>query len=198
MQTDRCVLLSVRPRFASALLEGSKTVEVRRRRARIDDGTVCLLYASSPASALVGAIRIKTIEAADSDALWIRHREAMGLSRDEYEEYLAGASQPCAIVVAAASAFARPVPLLELRLRHSGFVAPQSYRFLQSRELKILLNGQLGQLEQLASPDHRLGLRQVFGPSDRRGPDDRRHASRGYDLGRRLQPTAPALRGEVG
>ena len=57
MQPDRVTLLSVRPRFAEALLNGTKTAEIRRRRANIPDGSLCLLYASAPVRALVGAIR---------------------------------------------------------------------------------------------------------------------------------------------
>jgi hypothetical protein len=41
--------------------------------------------------------------------------------------------------------------LSELRRRHNAFVTPQSYRFLRERELPSLLNGQLRQLDALAT-----------------------------------------------
>jgi predicted transcriptional regulator len=145
------VLLSVRPRFAEALLDGSKTVEVRRRRARIIDGALCLVYASSPKCALLGAIRVETTDIACPDVLWARHGNAMCLERDEYDSYLEGARQPCAIVVAATTTFATPVELPDLRCRVGSFVTPQSYRFLRDRELASILNGQLLQLDELAT-----------------------------------------------
>lgn len=151
MQGDGAVLLSVRPRFAAALLDGSKTVEVRRRRARIADDALCLLYASSPTCALVGAIRVATTDTASPEALWARHGTAMGLDRDEYDAYLAGASQPCAIIVAATTTFVHPVRLSELRRRFGSFVTPQSYRFLRDREAPSLLNSQLCQLDLLTA-----------------------------------------------
>lgn len=150
MPSDPTVLLSVRPRFAEALLDGTKTVEVRRRRAHIADGALCLLYASSPTRALVGAIRVHKTEVAGPDTLWDRHGDAMGLNRNEYDVYLAGAHQPCAILVSSATRFATPVVLRELRRRHAAFVTPQSYRFLRDCEAPSLLNGQLRQLEALA------------------------------------------------
>ena len=145
------VLLSVQPRFASALLDGSKTVELRRRRARIADGALCLLYATSPTCALVGAIRIATTDAASQDTLWSRYATVMGLTRHEYDAYLAGATRPCAILVSAATVFTQPVTLSELRRRYQAFVAPQSYRFLREREARSLLNGQHRRLEYLTS-----------------------------------------------
>jgi predicted transcriptional regulator len=143
------ILLSVRPRFAEALLTGAKTMEVRRRRAHIADGAVCLLYASSPTCALVGAIRVATTVSGDPDALWDAHADDMGLSRREYDAYLEGATSVCGIVVAATTRFTTHIRLPELRRRHSAFVTPQSYRFLRDRELSALLNGHLGQIDAL-------------------------------------------------
>jgi hypothetical protein len=58
----------------------------------------------------------------------------------------ADSSQPCAIVVGAATRFAGPVGLPELRRRQHAFVTPQSYRFLRDGELSSLLNGEASQL----------------------------------------------------
>jgi predicted transcriptional regulator len=148
---DPTILLSVRPRFAEALLSGVKTVELRRRRAQIADGAVCLLYASAPTCALVGAIQVAATESGSADELWTRHGHAMGLDRNEYDAYLDGASSPCAIIVAAATMFATEVELRELRRRRGAFVIPQSYRYLRDREAPDLLNGQIRQLEGLGS-----------------------------------------------
>jgi len=149
VDSDRTALLSVRPRFAEALLDGSKTVEIRRRRAHIAGGALCLVYASSPVRALVGAIRVRETDTDTPDALWQRWGMHTGLDRDEYDAYLLGSTQPCAIVVAAATRFIGPVVLPELRRRQHEFVTPQSYRFLRENELSSLLNGQARQLEHL-------------------------------------------------
>jgi predicted transcriptional regulator len=149
--SSRVALLSVRPRFAAAILDGSKTVEVRRRRARIGDGAICLVYASSPVSALVGAIRVRTTDTDVPDALWTRWGDQTALERAEYDAYLAGSRRPCAIIVSEAVAFPQPVSLPELRSRREAFVAPQSYRFLDADELGAVLNGEALQVEHLAN-----------------------------------------------
>ena len=48
LDQDRMVVLSLRPRFAEAILAGVKTVELRRTVPKIVIPTRALLYASSP------------------------------------------------------------------------------------------------------------------------------------------------------
>lgn len=158
MPLERAAILSVRPRFAEALLDGSKTVEIRRRRARITSGSVCLVYASSPMRALVGAIQVQFTDLGTPDSLWQRWGAETGLGRAEYDAYLVDSSEPCAIVVRAATRFASPVALSELRRRQHAFVTPQSYRFLREGELASLLNGEAGQLERLVAATARAGV----------------------------------------
>jgi predicted transcriptional regulator len=148
---ERIALLSVRPRFARALLNGSKTVEIRRRQAHIPDGAICLLYASSPVRALVGAVSVGAIDTDLPDVLWSRWGGCTGLQRDEYDDYLTNSVKACAIVVSGVVAFPRPVALSELRRRHSRFVTPQSYRFLGTDELASVLNGEAIHLARLIS-----------------------------------------------
>ena len=146
MAAERVVLLSVRPRFADALLDGTKTVEVRRRPVRLHAGAVCLLYASSPTRALTGALTVAGVDHGAPDELWRRHGAGTALTRVDYDDYLDGRSTACALVVAAPIAFRTAVPLAELRRRNDAFVPPQSYRFVHDGELRALLNGQATEL----------------------------------------------------
>lgn len=151
MTAEQPVLLSVRPRFADALLDGTKTVEMRRRPMRLHAGTLCLLYASSPTRALTGALSVADVDHGTPDELWRRHGARTALTRDEYDDYLDGRSTASALLVTAVIAFHTPVPLAELRRRSDAFVAPQSYRFVDDGELKTLLNGQAGELTALTA-----------------------------------------------
>jgi hypothetical protein len=85
-----------------------------------------------------------------------RHAPRTALRRDEYEDYLNGRSTACAILVAAVIAFHSPVPLAEPRRGRDAFVAPQSYRFVDERQIKTLLDGQAAEL---TAPTAQLTLR---------------------------------------
>jgi predicted transcriptional regulator len=142
--------MSVLPRFGDALLDGSKTVEIRRRRARFTNGTTLLLYASTPVRALVGAVSVRSTDTARPEDLWARWGPQTALTHPEFHGYLDGMPQACAIVLSGAVAFSTPVELAQLRERYNGFVTPQSYRFVAAEECEALLNGQSAQLQSLA------------------------------------------------
>ena len=71
MHSDgRTLLLSLRPRFAELLLQGTKTVELRRVQPDVGRGTLVLLYASSPMRALVGTSVVEDVQVAARDDIW--------------------------------------------------------------------------------------------------------------------------------
>ena len=64
------VVLSLRPRFAEAILAGDKTVELRRTVPKIVVPTRALLYAATPVRALIGTCIVTDVVAADLADLW--------------------------------------------------------------------------------------------------------------------------------
>src|SRR5688572_1125403 len=96
---SRVALMSLRPRFAAALLRGSKSAEVRRRRVRLDDGSLCLVYASSPVRALVGAFRVASTDTGAPEVLWERWGARTALKRAEFDAYLCGCSEAAVILI---------------------------------------------------------------------------------------------------
>ncbi|MCP2243282.1 putative transcriptional regulator, contains an HTH and PUA-like domains [Lentzea aerocolonigenes] len=121
--------MSLRPRFADAILDGSKTVELRRTRVSAVPGTLIVIYASAPVMSVVG---VATLDAVDIDrpaALWRRHKRELGLTRQEFDAYLEGAEIACGLQVREPRVLEEPYPLSWLR-GHAGFQPPQSYRYL--------------------------------------------------------------------
>ena len=124
------VLLSVRPRFARALLSGSKRVELRRRAVRLKPGQLIAVYEASPTSALAGFLIVAATYEATPAAVWTRCNSGMSLSRTEYDKYLRGSERAFAIEVKHAIRLEIPVSLLRLRRQCLGFRPPQSFRYL--------------------------------------------------------------------
>ncbi|NIY68316.1 ASCH domain-containing protein [Streptomyces malaysiensis] len=149
----RAMLLSVHPRFATAILAGSKTVEVRRQRVAAPPGTSVLLYATAPTMALVGMARIAAVHVASPREIWADHGARTGITRREYDTYMSGATQASGITLEGPVVFDEPVPLKALRAG-GIFHPPQSYRYLTSEDLRQMstavasspLRGLLGDL----------------------------------------------------
>jgi excisionase family DNA binding protein len=124
--TGAALILSLHPRHAEAIVNGTKTVELRRRPLRATPGTRVLLYATTPTAAVLGTATLHhaTITS-DLDAAWQDHGHALALTRTEYDAYLAGATQACLIHLTDPHRLDEP-----LRLRHTGFRPPHSLRYL--------------------------------------------------------------------
>lgn len=130
MSVDRRVLLlSVRPRFAQAILDGTKTVEVRRRPIRATPGTLVIFYASAPTMAIVGTARLDRVIFLKPGAAWRDHGRSLGLARREFDDYLDG-RMPWLLVLRDVAALDKPLELQDLR-RRSPFQPPQSYRYMK-------------------------------------------------------------------
>lgn len=133
----RAVLLSVKPRFARAILEGRKTVEVRRRFPQVPTGTTVVLYSSSPERAVLGTVRLKCAIRVNPKAVWETYSEEIGIEEHALEDYLAGADASTVLQVEAPEIWSRPIPLGLLReiLR---LEPPQSFRYLTPDQVEAI------------------------------------------------------------
>ncbi|WP_234379936.1 ASCH domain-containing protein [Streptomyces caniscabiei] len=152
-EPERAMLLSVHPRFATAILDGSKTVEVRRQRVAAPPGTPVLLYATAPTMALVGMARIAAVHVASPKDVWSAHRTQTGITRREYDAYMSGATQASGLTLEAPVSFEQPVPLSALRAAGT-FHPPQSYRYMKSDDLRQVA---------VAGPVAGIALREALG-----------------------------------
>ena len=133
MTTARSVLLSVRPQFARALLNGTKTAEVRRRFPELAAGTVLYVYASSPSKQVIGTLRTTAVHRVPPRTVWGRFARMIGIDRGYLDAYLHGVDRASIIEVGAPETWLRPVTLHELRL-HVAVEPPQSYRYLSDAQ----------------------------------------------------------------
>jgi predicted transcriptional regulator len=127
------VLLSIKPRFAEALLAGQKTIELRRTRpASLHRGALVVVYASSPVKAVLGTLRVERVVGGSPEALWPLVAAGAGVDRAEYEQYFAGASEAYAIFVCSPASVSDPCGLAELRQGWPSFHPPQAFRYLRN------------------------------------------------------------------
>jgi predicted transcriptional regulator len=134
----RAALLSIRPVFAEAILRGTKTVELRRRRPDLRGGETVVIYASGPVSALVGAFVVGDVTEASPATLWRRFGSVSGLNRHSFMAYFKGASSGVGISVLGTWRAPKSIKLKRLQSAWPNFVAPQSYRYVTPALLRQL------------------------------------------------------------
>jgi len=122
------VLLSVKPRFAEAILTGKKTFEFRRALFRRPGVRKVVLYASSPVCRVVGEFHLDDIITLDLDRLWVVTRHGGGIDRSYFDRYFAGRTTGHALKVRRPRRYRRSLCL------HADFGvarAPQSFMYLE-------------------------------------------------------------------
>jgi predicted transcriptional regulator len=136
----RHVLVSVRPEYASKILDGEKTVELRRRfPASPVIGSVILIYSSSPVSAVVGSAQIKAVRKLPVVQIWTQHGKEACISKKDFDTYFNGLRHGFAILLANAQTLKQQIGIAELQ-KQFGIAPPQSYRYVHQGCILLLSN----------------------------------------------------------
>lgn len=139
----RDFLLSIRPNYAELIVDGQKTVELRRRFPKsVEQGAVALIYCTSPKKAIIGTADIAAVECLPLSKIWSRYGLDARIERKDFDSYFEGCEAGYAILLRNAKRFEKQVGASKLR-KQFGFVAPQSFVYLPDKYYSLLGNDQL-------------------------------------------------------
>ena len=135
---QRDVVLSIKPQYSNKILEGKKTVELRRRfPVSAPSGTVAYIYSTSPVRAMVGVAEIADVRRLPLEELWDEYERTAHIARIDFDRYFDGLDCGYALCFDEIRPLLRPIPLSELRERFN-FEPPQSFLYAK-RELRKAL-----------------------------------------------------------
>lgn len=138
---QRDIVLSIKPMYSEKILDGSKTVELRRRfPVAAPSGSLAYIYATSPVKAMVGIAEIRDVLRLPIEQIWTEFEKTVFIKRENFEKYFEGLEHGYALVFDDVKAFSRPLPLIELRERF-GFEPPQSFLYAK-RDLRSALRNE--------------------------------------------------------
>jgi predicted transcriptional regulator len=131
-QTGSAILLSVKPKFANLIIDGSKLVELRRTVPAQTVGTIAI-YSSSPVQMIVALASVKqTIEASPSKLWEISKDNGGGLTKAGLLAYFDSKKTGFALMLENVRVFKKPVSPTKI---FKSFNAPQSFKYLTEKEL---------------------------------------------------------------
>jgi predicted transcriptional regulator len=136
---DRVMVLSIHPRHVEKILDGTKSVELRRTRPLVAPGQPVAIYATLPSAALVATCQISEVRAGTPASIWQSVGGMTGLTRAEFDTYFAGAEFAVALHLDAVSALGSEITLGELRAHGRGFHPPQTWHFFDRQRLVQLV-----------------------------------------------------------
>src|SRR5690606_22830941 len=121
------VLLSIKPQFANAILEGKKRFEYRRGLFRRKDVQRVSIYASAPEKKVIGEFLIEDVLSLEPGDLWAKTRRYAGIDKSYFDEYFAGKCQAYAIKVRNPHRYPKP---LDLKVAFGMNRPPQSFCYV--------------------------------------------------------------------
>lgn len=128
---DIALWLSVRPQYANQIVCGSKNVELRRVRPRVEPGSLVIVYATTPIKAIVGLFLLENVEEALPPNLWERVDGACGIDLETYRQYFLNSRRAVGLHVGTRWTLESPVNLKSIRTVWPGFMPPQSFRYVK-------------------------------------------------------------------
>lgn len=125
----RDVVLSVRPNYSDKIMDGRKTIELRRRfPVSAPKGTIAYIYSTSPVRAMVGSAEIAEVVKLSVPDLWKKYGKMAQIERQAFDDYFSGLDRGVALKFKNVRRFARKIDLSELRKRFA-FEPPQSFLY---------------------------------------------------------------------
>lgn len=124
------VLISIKPEYASAIVEGRKQVEFRKR---VFSDTVerAFVYSSSPIKSILGSFAIRHIEKGTPNYIWERYSKCGCISKSKYYDYFQNHDVAFGIEILKFDSYRHP---LDPFCIDSKFRAPQSFCYIDNVE----------------------------------------------------------------
>lgn len=127
------VLLSVEPKYANAILSGTKKYEFRRTIFKRNDINRVYIYSNSTVKKIVGSFGIDRIIEDTPQEIWKMCRKYGGISEEDFFRYYKGSKKAYAIKIKNLHRFHEPKDPYFL---FDGFTPPQSFYYFSGLKFK--------------------------------------------------------------
>lgn len=123
----RRILLSIKPKFAKKIFDGSKKYEFRRVIFKDPNVNTVVVYASAPISKVIGEFSIDEVLTLRKESLWRVAKTGAGINKVDFDNYFFDKEQANALKVKKARKYRNPLCLKkDLGITY----APQSFIYL--------------------------------------------------------------------
>jgi type I restriction enzyme S subunit len=126
------VLLSIKPKYVTSILEGGKRYEFRKTIFKNREINRIYIYSSSPVKKIVASFVIGDILEDHPSDLWDTVKEYAGINDRDFFTYFEGKSRAFAIEIQNLRELPDPIDPYETM---PGFVPPQSYCYMDGLQI---------------------------------------------------------------
>jgi predicted transcriptional regulator len=130
MDSIRDILISVEERHASNLIAGIKTVELRRKKVNVSEGTRVWIYSKLPRGEIQAVGIVRKVIADTPPNIWRSCGRESAITKPEFDNYFAGNAAAYAIIFQEVKPLAPILDLVSIRNRIAHFQPPQFFKKL--------------------------------------------------------------------
>lgn len=121
------VLLSIKPKFAELIFNGTKKFEFRKAIFKNSNIKTVVVYASSPLQKVIGEFEIEEIFNDEIEKLWLRTKQFAGIEEEYFYQYFAEREMGYAIKIMKTRRYDTPLSLK----KDFNLTPPQSFLYLK-------------------------------------------------------------------
>lgn len=133
------LLISVKPEFAEKIMNGEKTIELRKSAPKkVSKDSYILIYVTSPIKELWGICKINNIIKDDPNTFWGNYGSKTGITESQFKEYYNKSRNAFGIELKEIRNFSKySIELKQLKSAFPNFMPPQTYSYINSDEINF-------------------------------------------------------------
>ncbi len=128
MDISTNVILSIKPKYAQAIISGTKKVEFRKKIFKRPVDKV-YIYSSSPSKKLIGFFTFIEVVEDNPKELWNKFQQVGGIDKADFFDYFRDSERGYAIVIDTVEKFKKGIDPIDF---FENFCAPQSYIYIDA------------------------------------------------------------------
>ncbi len=121
------VILSIKPMYAEAILNGKKKIEFRKRVFGEKNIRYIYIYSSSPVKKILGYFTYKEIVKKSINEMWRNYKDIANISKDDFFNYFKDSAEGYGIIIGSKKRLKEPIDPYSII---DNFNAPQSFVYI--------------------------------------------------------------------
>ena len=133
MPKEKTLLMSLRPEFAEPILQGRKTVELRRKFSKKYEGATIVFYITRPVQQFMFTATIDQVDHNQKKYLWSDYEQECGISQTMFDQYFSGIDHGYAIHLSNVKTLPNQLALEHAKNVYPQLRPPQSFQRLDPK-----------------------------------------------------------------
>lgn len=127
---SKFLFISIKPEFADKIIDGTKTVELRKNKPNAKAGDFVIIYSTVPVKSVIGFGKIKGIIDDSPTFIWDNYSKYLGIDKERFDTYYQNTNRAVGIEISSVCKLTEKINLDSIRKFMPRFSPPQSYRYL--------------------------------------------------------------------